>query len=165
MDRAVEELSEDEAFSTLRPIAEGQRRKWLSYYDFEDQVYALNLLASLETREALKFIRWFFDEEVREHESGYHYTEYCGEKSVWAYEEHIFPHAGGQLGDRLYYTVTLELWYTTPRLGSDRILESRNEVPHYKHHGRDKVWDGYKYKDKDEEAHEAMNSILGRIGG
>jgi hypothetical protein len=166
IDRTVKDLPTDEEFFTLKRIAEGKRKFLFKRYGFEEQVSALNNIVDMRTPEALKFIRQFFEEDVREHISSHFYQDGGGwERPIWAYDEHIFPNAGGQFGERLYYTVSFELLYGgRTGWGSERSLDSKKEVPHYRHHGKDVDWDNYVYKDKDEEAHEVMNSILRRIG-
>ena len=145
---AIDELTEletEEAISTLKVIAKGRKRAWLSCYDFNDQKYALKAILKIGTEEAKDFLLDFFKEEVGEHGSSW---EYPGGDRVWRYHSHQFPNAGGALGRRLKYTET--------------VCEGQ-VVEHYQDHGGGSAWSGYKIIPYDTESHHIREDILSKI--
>jgi len=144
---AIDELASSGTESdvvTLKHVAEGRRRGWLTHYDFNDQIYAMEQLVNIGTPDIAQYLNHFLKEQIKHVDSGVTNAtwllDYPGEPpKTWARLEHIFPNACGELGKRLYWS---EEDYT--RVG-------RAAAP-----GKDLT-------SKDNEAHEVRETLLQRI--
>lgn len=106
IDKLVREGS-DEAVSALLRVSQGKKRNWIEKYDSQDQMYALEALSKTGDEQVIKFLTRFFTEEITDH------PQYQGGPDDWAPPKwvivrHTYPHARGELADRLCYEEQVE---------------------------------------------------------
>lgn len=131
---AIDELANlatEEGISALKRVAEGRRRAWLTTYDFEDQVYALEILAGLGQEDVNDYVRHFLSETVQYRNDGT--TSNTLGIPNNGRDEHLFPNASGELARRLPYISDVH-WgvggTACPEEGYDGKPIVRNEEAH-----------------------------------